>query len=226
MIKLHQVSFQYTEQENILNNASLTFNPNKITVVLGRNGIGKTTLLSLVDGFLTANTGTIEVSENPLFIYDQPYLYEYLTGAEYLELIKDIHTEPITVDIDKLIKDLELSDAMNKLIANYSLGMKHKLALLSGLILDYNLYLIDEPLTALDPDSQAFMIDLFKDLRRSGKTFVISTHMLNVAYELADEIVIFRNRKLEKHENKFTSLKAFEEFVIHSLRAEVTKDSE
>jgi ABC-2 type transport system ATP-binding protein len=220
MLRLKNVSFRYSDDDIILDKANLTFSKNKITVVLGKNGIGKTTLLSLIDGFLTQDEGDIIKEEDAIYIYDNPYLYEYLSGDEYIELIKRIGNRKMIDDIDKLIADLELSSSMNKLISAYSLGMKHKLALLTALALNYKLYLIDEPLASLDPDSQSFMIDFFKKMREEEKSLVISTHMLNVAYELADEIVIFNNRKLEKYDNDFSTYVEFKKFVVDSLRVE------
>lgn len=224
MVKLKNVSFKYSDDEIILEKANMTFTRSKITVVLGKNGIGKTTLLSLIDGFLTHDEGDILKEDDAIYIYDNPYLYEYLTGDEYIELIKRIGNREMISNLEELIKDLELSTSMNKLISAYSLGMKHKLALLTAVSLDYQLYLIDEPLASLDPDSQAFMIDFFKKMREKGKSLIISTHMLNVAYELADEIVIFNNRKLDKFENSFQTYDEFKKFVVDSLRVEELRE--
>lgn len=220
MVKLKNVSFKYSSEDIILEKANMTFDKSKITVVLGKNGIGKTTLLSLIDGFLTHDDGDILKEDDAIYIYDNPYLYEYLTGDEYIELIKRIGNREMIDNLNELISDLELSKSMDKLISAYSLGMKHKLALLTALSLNYQLYLIDEPLASLDPDSQVFMIEFFKKMRKNRKSLIISTHMLNVAYELADEIVIFNNRKLDKFKNDFQTYDDFKKFVVDSLRVE------
>lgn len=218
MVKLKNVSFKYSFEDVILIDSNINFDQSKITVILGKNGIGKTTLLSLIDGLITHNKGDIIKKEESIYIYDNPYLYEYLTGDEYLELIKQIGNKKMIENINSLIKDLELDNSMNRLISAYSLGMKHKLSLLTALVLNYHLYLIDEPLASLDPDSQAFMIDYFKQMKIDNKTLIISTHMLNVAYELADEIVIFKDKKLSKFKNDFSSYDEFKDYVIKSLR--------
>jgi len=220
MVKLKNVSFKYSSEDIILEKANMTFDKSKITVVLGKNGIGKTTLLSLIDGFLTHDDGDILKEDDAIYIYDNPYLYEYLTGDEYIELIKRIGNREMIDNLNELISDLELSKSMDKLISAYSLGIKHKLALLTALSLNYQLYLIDEPLASLDPDSQVFMIEFFKKMRKNRKSLIISTHMLNVAYELADEIVIFNNRKLDKFKNDFQTYDDFKKFVVDSLRVE------
>lgn len=221
MVNLKNVHFRYSEKDIILSNADLEIKKNEITVILGKNGVGKTTLLSIIDGFITHDKGEVTKEMDNVFIYDNPYLYEYLTGREYLELINEISEYTISQDIDKLLESLELQDALDKIISSYSLGMKHKLALLTALVLDFKLYLIDEPLAALDPDSQKFMIEYFKKMKKDNNTLIISTHMLNVAYELADDIVIFKNGKLEVYRNDYNNLEEFSDFVINKLRYDV-----
>jgi len=219
MIKLDQVSFSY-QDKTILEEASLQVDGNKVTVILGKNGIGKTTLLSLIDGFLTIQKGTITKAKEAIYIYDHPHLYDYLTGEEYIELIKSIASHKVDEDLEAFIKALELDDAMDQLIHTYSLGMKHKLALLTALMVDYGIYLIDEPLAALDPESQQYMMQFFKTLVKQGKALMISTHMLEVAYELADDIVVFKNKKLEKFTNEFETFADFKAYIINALKTD------
>lgn len=222
MVSLKNVYFQYSENDVILRDANLDIKKNEITVILGKNGVGKTTLLSIIDGFIKQDQGVVDKKTDNVFIYDNPYLYEYLTGREYLELINEVSNHTISKDIDKLLKSLDLQEALDKIISSYSLGMKHKLALLTALVLDFKLYLIDEPLAALDPDSQKFMIDYFKNMKKDNNTLIISTHMLNVAYELADDIVIFNKEgSLDVYRNTFKCLDDFSNFVINKLRYEI-----
>ena len=221
MVSLKKVYFKYSDNDVILHHADLDIKKNEITVILGKNGVGKTTLLSIIDGFIQHDQGEVTKEMENVFIYDNPYLYEYLTGREYLELINEISKHKISKDIYKLLESLELQDALDKIISSYSLGMKHKLALLTALVLDFKLYLIDEPLAALDPDSQEFMIEYFKNMKEDNNTLIISTHMLNVAYELADDIVIFKDSKLEVYRNNYKSLEEFSDFVINKLRYDV-----
>ena len=221
MVSLKKVYFKYSDNDVILRDVNLDIKKNEITVILGKNGVGKTTLLSIIDGFIQHDQGAVTKETENVFIYDNPYLYEYLTGREYLELINEISKHKISKDIYKLLESLELQDALDKIISSYSLGMKHKLALLTALVLDFKLYLIDEPLAALDPDSQEFMIEYFKNMKEDNNTLIISTHMLNVAYELADDIVIFKDSKLEVYRNNYKSLEEFSDFVINKLRYDV-----
>jgi len=226
MIKLENISFSYPG-ETILSEANLTIEQGKITVVLGKNGVGKTTLLSLIDGYLTIDSGHIHLEEDAIYIYDQPHLYDYLSGREYIELIKSVSANKTDQSLDHFIEHLQLTDALDKMIHAYSLGMKHKLALLTALMVNYQTYLIDEPLASLDPESQALMITFFKAMKEEGKTLVISTHMLEVAYELADDIVFFNDLKLRKIENSFDSFKAFKSYVLESLKVKsVSEESD
>jgi len=218
MVKLENVSFKYSDKDVILKDASIDFSRNKTTILLGKNGVGKTTLLSLIDGFLVNDGGVIKKDSESVYIYDNPQLYEYITGEEYIDLIKSIGNQKNKKDIMPLVKSLELGESLNKIISSYSLGMKHKLALLTAIMLDYELYLIDEPLAALDPDSQKFMINFFKNMKINNKTLIISTHMINVAYEMADEIIIFKNHKLKKFKNNFSTYEEFNEFVVKLIR--------
>lgn len=119
--------------------------------------------------------------------------------------------------VDTLVNQLGMAEHLDKNIIDYSLGMKHKLALISSIMLNYNLFLIDEPLTTLDPETSRFMIDYFKQMKELGKTLLISTHMMHVAYQLADEIFILANGKIKQIDNNFSAFEVFENYVINEL---------
>jgi ABC-2 type transport system ATP-binding protein len=219
MIHCREVAFAYKKQaERILKNITFDMKPNKITILLGNNGSGKTTLLNCIDGALEINDGEIVKDCDSIFISDQPHLYEYLTGREYLDVIASLKGISNQNEVHDLTKELEMEQELDKLILDYSLGMKHKLTLIASLILGYRLYLIDEPLAALDPDRQRFMINYFKKLRKEGNTFLISTHMMYVAYELADDILILQDGVIHQVDNHFETYNVFEDYVLHQLR--------
>lgn len=217
MLLINNISFSYMDGNMILDNTTLNIEKEKITVILGKNGVGKTTLLRLMNGLLIPKTGEINFKDKCIFVSDTPYFYDYLTGNEYLDLISSLCKKNNLDSLETFICDLDLETGMNKLISTYSLGMKHKLALLTALVLDFNIYLIDEPLASLDPDSQKFMISFFKYMRDNGKTLIISTHMLHVAYQLSDDIIFFKEKKLESFKNTYSSFEEFEEFVIKKI---------
>lgn len=223
MIHFKDVYFGYRRGKDILQGVSFDLNENHITVLLGNNGSGKTTLLKCADGMFDVNSGSINKDNESIFITDNPYLYDYLTGREYLDVISLLSDKDLSEITNQLVNDLKLADELDKLILNYSLGMKHKLALITSIVLGYKLYLIDEPLTALDPESQRFIINYFKNLRDQGNTFLISTHMMHVAYELANEILILHNGKITKITNDFKDYYEFENYVLNSLKIGLKK---
>jgi ABC-2 type transport system ATP-binding protein len=219
MIRCKNVAFAYKKKgSTILKSINFEMKPHKITILLGNNGSGKTTLLNCIDGALEVSQGEILKACDCILISDQPYLYEYLTGREYLDVIATLKGIDSQEAIKGLIDDLEMEKDLDKLILDYSLGMKHKLSIIASLVLGYQLYLIDEPLAALDPDRQRFMINYFKKLRTEGFTFLISTHMMYVAYELADDILILQDGVIHQVDNHFETYEAFENYVLHQLR--------
>lgn len=217
MITLDKVSFSYSNDDKIIDSISLELKDNQIGVLLGKNGVGKTTLLHCIDGLLKIDSGKITSTNETIYISDNPILYNYLTGYEYLDVISQLSKIDISEQTNILIKELELKDSMNKLISDFSLGTKHKLALLTSIVLNYKTYLIDEPLTALDPSMQRFMLNYFKKLRGQGHSFLISTHMINIAYELADVVYILKNGKTTKLINNYDNYLTFEKVIIDFL---------
>ncbi len=218
MLMINDVYFAYQKEEYILKGVDLNLTGGKIYVLLGKNGAGKTTLLKCLANIYDINSGSIKRNVEPIFIEDNPKLYFYLTGREYVDLILTLNDGKNKDILDNLVKELGMEQELDKTIIDYSLGMKHKMALMSAMALDYQLFLIDEPLTALDPETSRFMIDYFKQMRRTGKSLLISTHMMHVAYQLADEILILSNGKLRKIINSFKDFEEFENHVINELK--------
>ena len=214
MIEVKDLTFSYDSQTYIFEHTNITFNKGKTTIVLGKNGTGKTTLFYLITDILIPSFGTIKKEADLILIADQPVLYDYLTGYEYLDYIKILSKHKLDDQVIDLVKILDMKTHMGKLIHEMSLGMKHKLALLSAMLLNYETYLIDEPLTALDPPSQKEMIAFFKMLKEQGKTLIISTHMIHIAYQLADEIVILNGEDVIKIDEQFNDYETFEKSII------------
>lgn len=220
MIEIKNLTFAYDEDNYVFEQVNIVFDKHKTTVVLGKNGTGKTTLFHLVSNILSPAFGEIKKDADIIFIPDHPYLYDHLTGYEYLEYIKILSKQKLEKKIFELVDLLDMTSHMPKLIHEMSLGMKHKLALLSAMLLNYDTYMIDEPLTALDPPSQKEMIDLFNTLKSQGKTLVISTHMIHIAYQLADELVILNHTGFVTMKNDFDDYQAFEDAVIKHFDTE------
>lgn len=214
MIKIKDLTFAYDASNYIFESLSMNFKPHKTTIVLGKNGTGKTTLFHLIADILRPDFGTIDKTNEVIFIPDEPMLYQYLTGYEYLNYIKILSKHELDDKVVDLVELLSMKSHMHKLIHEMSLGMKHKLALISAMLLDYDTYMIDEPLTALDPPSQKLMISFFKKIKDQGKTLIISTHMIHIAYQLADEVVILDGNQIKVIENDFKDYQSFEDYVI------------
>ncbi len=221
MLKVSNLKFAYTKNNFILDDVNLDLKKGKIYVLLGKNGAGKTTLLKCINGMYDLSGGLIQKIEEPILIEDNPKLYFFLTGNEYLELITTLNDGKNKDVVDTLVQQLGMGEHLEKNIIDYSLGMKHKMALISAIMLNYYLFLIDEPLTALDPETSRFMIEYFKQMKSLGKTLFISTHMMHVAYQLADEISILANGKIKQINNDFSSFEEFENYVINELNERI-----
>jgi ABC-2 type transport system ATP-binding protein len=225
MIEIRSLTFSYDDLY-VFENLNLQFKPNLTTIVLGKNGTGKTTLFQLIANILEPAFGTIEKKDDVIFIPDEPMLYEYLTGYEYLEYIKVLSKHQLNDKVIDLQELLDMKPHMSKLIHEMSLGMKHKLALMSAMYLNYETYVIDEPLTALDPPSQKEMIAIFKKMKALGKTLIISTHMIHIAYQLADEVIVLNGKEIFTIKNDYDNYQDFEDIVLNHFMDDVKEDSD
>ncbi|HMA37968.1 MAG TPA: ABC transporter ATP-binding protein [Chloroflexia bacterium] len=173
---------------------------------LGANGAGKTTTLKMLAGLLRPDAGRIAVAgydirAAPLqakavlgYMPDPPYLYEKLTGREYVDFIADIYRVPGGAArqerIAGLLRLLDLADAGDDLVEGYSHGMRQKIALAAMLLHDPQVFLLDEPTNGLDPRSRRVVREILTDLARRGKTVLLSTHILEVAQAMCDRVAI------------------------------------
>ena len=179
---------------------------------LGPNGAGKTTTIKMVCGLLRPSSGTVKVGGYPAgsrearqllaYVPDQPYLYEKLTGREFLRFVVDMYgLDPKRASrrIDDLVETFEMGDYIDELCENYSQGMKQRVVFASALVHDPKVLVVDEPLVGLDPRSARIVKDLFVAQARSGVAVLMSTHLLSIAEELADTIgIIDKGRMLAR----------------------------
>lgn len=178
---------------------------------LGPNGAGKTTTIKMLIGLLHPTSGYAEIGgydiqRFPLqaksiigYIPDNPFLYEKLTGKEYLQFIADLYSVP-TKEKKKLIVELlelfELTEKGDELIQGYSRGMRQKIAMAGALIHDPQVIFLDEPTVGLDPRGARSMRETLQELCRRGKTVFMSTHILEVAEKTCDRIAIVKQGKI------------------------------
>ncbi len=188
-----------------VDNIGLKLSRGEIYGFLGPNGAGKTTTIKMLAGLLQPSAGRIviggkDLAEAPAYcknctgyIPDRPYLYEKLTGAEYLGFINSLYTVagPNPLDEAKRYLDLfDLSQWQDHLIEGYSHGMRQKLIMTSIFMLNHKLIIVDEPMVGLDPKSARIVRELFKNLAREGTAILLSTHSMEIAEELCDRIGI------------------------------------
>lgn len=210
MINIVNISKKY---HNVMAVHDLNLNVKKgeIFGFIGPNGAGKTTTIKMISGLLKPTTGNIsidniDISEKPIeakkiigLIPDEPFLYEKLTGWEYLYFfgqLYDLDKDIIRSKASKLLDLFNLSYESNDLIEGYSHGMKQKLIMISALIHEPKVLIVDEPLVGLDPKSSKIVKNIFIDLAKKGVTIFMSTHTLSLAQEICGRIGIIYKGKL------------------------------
>lgn len=179
---------------------------------LGPNGAGKTTTIKMVCGLLAPTSGAVSVGGFPAqtqaarqligFVPDQPYLYDKLTGREFLKFVVEMYgidKRNAARKIGELIDTFEMADYVDELCESYSQGMKQRVVFASALVHEPRVLIVDEPLVGLDPRSARIVKDLFLAQARAGVAVLMSIHLLGIAEELADTIgIIDRGRLLAR----------------------------
>ena len=211
MIEIKNVSKNYKKNEKIIDDLSLKINNGEIFGFLGPNGAGKTTTIKMITGILEIDKGDIfindkSITKEPLeakkmmgLVPDNPDVFLKIKGIEYLNFIADIY-EVSTEDRIKRIKELaekfQIFDVLNNKIESYSHGMRQKLLIISVLLHNPENWILDEPLTGLDPKSSFELKKLMREHVKNNNTVFFSTHILDVAEKLCDRIGIIDKGKL------------------------------
>ena len=211
MIKINNVSKEYVQGTKVVNNLNLEIKDGEIFGFLGPNGAGKTTTLKMITGTTSISEGNIEINnfditKEPLeakkqfgFVPDSPDMFLRLKGIEYLRFMATIYgIDPNSINqkIEDFAKRFEIYDALNKQINDYSHGMRQKIILIGALIHNPKVWILDEPLTGLDPQSSFTLKEMMKEHTRNGNTVLFSTHVLEVAEKIVDRIGIIRKGEL------------------------------
>jgi ABC-2 type transport system ATP-binding protein len=210
MIALNKITKKYGSMQAVTN-LTLHIPRGEIFGFIGPNGAGKTTTIKMMGGVLMPTSGTIRICGIDMktdpeaakkcigFIPDRPYLYEKLTGLEFLHFIADLyHVDPKRFP-EKAYNNLKLfslADWANELIESYSHGMKQRLIMAAALMHDPEVLIVDEPMVGLDPIGIKLIKDLFKQLAQNGTAIFLSTHTLQVAEDLCHRIGIIAKGKL------------------------------
>ncbi|HRR32123.1 MAG TPA: ABC transporter ATP-binding protein [Candidatus Sumerlaeia bacterium] len=199
------------EEVCAVKNLSLTIPAGEVFAFLGPNGAGKTTTIKAMTGLLRpthgrAIIGGYDIQEQPFeakrligYIPDHPYVYEKLSGVEFFRFIGDLFGVPRDIQekrMEQYFQIFSLMDARDKLIENYSHGMRQKLVMSISLMHDPKALVIDEPMVGLDPQSMKIVKRLFRETAEKGAAVFLSTHLLSVAEEVADRIGLIHKGQL------------------------------
>ena len=208
MIEINQLTYSYDGIVNVLEQVTFKLEKAKIYCLMGINGSGKTTLFNCLTGFLKSNITLDEkvINEKILYIQDKMSFYNNLTGIEFIKLIFNLKRKKLKQEVfNELLGKLQIKDRVNELISTYSLGTRQKLVLVIGFLMQYQYILMDEPFAAIDFISSEVIMDFLRDYRDKGNTIVVSTHQIDIAQEIADEILFLNNGKVYTIKNDFSN---------------------
>lgn len=210
MLKIENLTKRYGEKIAV-NNLSLHIAPGEIYGFIGHNGAGKTSTLKCIVGIQDFDEGEIyidskSIKKHPIeckrlfaYIPDNPDIYDFMTGIQYLNFVADIF-EVSQQERSELIKKyadmFEISDSLNDAINSYSHGMKQKLVIISALIHSPKLIIMDEPFVGLDPKASHILKGIMRQICDDGGAIFFSTHVLEVAEKLCDRVAIIKNGNL------------------------------
>lgn len=210
MLKIHGLTKRYGEKCAV-DNLDLEINEGEICAFIGHNGAGKTTTIKASVGILSFDSGDIiingvSIKENPLeckrmiaYIPDNPDLYEFMTGIAYLNFVADVYGVAADVRaarISEYAQKLGIKQNLADKIGSYSHGMKQKLAIISAWIHSPKLIIMDEPFVGLDPKASHTLKEMMKEHCARGGSIFFSTHVLDVAERICDNVAIIKDGKL------------------------------
>ena len=242
MIEIKNVSKSYVKEKKSVDSLNLEVKNGEIFGFLGPNGAGKTTTIRMITGILNIDEGDIiidgkSIKSKPLeakrnfgFVPDNPDMFLKLKGIEYLTFMADVYDIPQDErkeKIEDLTKRFEIYSELNNQIQSYSHGMRQKIVICGALLSEPKNWILDEPMTGLDPKSSFDLKEMMRQHARSGKTVFFSTHVLEVAEKLCDRVGIINKGKLvfvgtfDEMKQKFKENASLEELFL-----EITEENE
>ena len=212
ILDIDHVSMSYANGSvKAVDDLSFSLNRGEIFGFLGANGAGKTTTIKMATGILPVKSGSIKICGHDIthdaieakrhfgFVPDSPIIFDKYTGREYIDFLADIYgvdkSVRASVTADLLVR-FSMQDAFDKRVSSYSHGMKQKIAIIGSLIHSPELWILDEPMMGLDPQSSFALKELMKQYKSEGKTVFFSTHVLDVAEKICDRVAIIGKGKL------------------------------
>lgn len=240
MIKLENISKSYVKGKKSVDSLNLEIKDGEIFGFLGPNGAGKTTTIKMITGILNADEGKILVDDKDIkkesisakktigFVPDTPDIFLKLKGIEYLNFMGDIYEVPKEIRkqrIEELTKKFEIYDNLNEEMQGYSHGMRQKIILCGALLNNPKNWILDEPMTGLDPKASYDLKEMMRKHAKEGNCVFFSTHVLEVAEKLCDRVGIINKGKLifvGTFEEMKTKLK--DNGTLEELFLEITQD--
>jgi ABC-2 type transport system ATP-binding protein len=214
MLEVNNLVKNYGKKEAV-KNISFVVKPGEIYGFLGHNGAGKTTTIKVCTGLLKPTSGTVkicgyDIANQPLqakrkfgYVPENPYLYNKLTGREFINAVSNLYLNSkendIPSKIDALLDELQMSDDADRLIETYSQGMRRKISLCAALVHDPAVVFLDEPTNGLDASSAKAAKDLFRKVANRGSAVLFTTHVMEIAEKICDRIgIIFQGELLDE----------------------------
>ena len=238
MIEIKHVTKKYGNKIAV-NDLNLTLNDGEIFGFIGPNGAGKSTTIKMMTGVSQIEEGSIfiegfniakediEAKKQFGFVPDNPDLFLRLKGIEYLNFIADIYNvnkEDRKNKIKSLSEAFDLNDSLNQPIISYSHGMRQKIILIGALLHEPKVWILDEPMTGLDPKSSFTLKEMMKEHAAKGNTVFFSTHVLEVAEKLCDRIGIINEGKLVYCGTMEDLKETYKDKDLETIFLEITKD--
>lgn len=208
MLIIKNLTKHYKGSDKGVDNVNIHVEKGDIYAFIGHNGAGKTTTLKCITGIHDYDAGEIiidgiDLRENTLecksrfaYIPDNPDLYEYLTGIQYLNFVADVFLVSAKDREDRIKKyagEFNITESLGDLISTYSHGMKQKLAIISALVHEPKLLILDEPFVGLDPQAAVILKDIMREICKAGGAVFFSTHVLDVAEKLCNKVAIIKD---------------------------------
>ena len=238
MINIKNVSKEYVEGIKAVDNLSIHIKPGEIYGFIGPNGAGKSTTIKMITGITDYSEGEITINgvsskeelESKLqfgYVSDSPDMFLKLKGVEYLNFLATIYNvskEDSKQRIVELADKFELTSALGDKIQTYSHGMRQKVMVMGALLHEPKVWILDEPLTGLDPKSSFMLKEMMKEHARKGNSVFFSTHVVEVAEKLCDRIGIINKGKLV-YEGTMEEIKeTYPNLSLEEIFLEITKN--
>jgi len=241
MINISNITKSYNGNYNAVSNLNLEIRDGEIYGLLGPNGAGKTTTIKMITGIISPTSGKIEIngidiSKEPVrakeqfgYVPDSPDMFLRLSGMEYLNFMADVYgvsKEERLLRIKEISKRFEMELALGDKIHSYSHGMRQKVVLMGVLIHKPKVWILDEPMTGLDPKSAFTLKEMMREHADGGNTVIFSTHVLEVAEKVCDKVAIINkgqlifNGTLSNMRKEFKENESLEEMFLEMIQDE------